>query len=40
MAFNFGAFVGGMAAGVTKAVDKKKEEEWDLKKFQMGRDCV
>ena len=35
MAFNFGAFVGGMAAGVTKAVDKKKEEEWDLKKFQM-----
>lgn len=35
MAFNFGAFVGGMAAGVTKAVDKKKEEEWNLKKFQM-----
>ena len=40
MAFNFGAFVGGMAAGVTKAVDKKKEEEWDLKKFQMEEDAV
>jgi hypothetical protein len=40
MPFNFGAFVGGLGKGVTKAIDRNKDEEWDLKKFQMEEDAV
>jgi hypothetical protein len=35
MAFNFGAFVGGVGAGITNVIEREKAEAWELKKFNL-----
>ena len=39
MAFNFGAFVGGMAAGVTKKINEEREERIDTEAFKRDQDA-
>ena len=39
MAFNFGAFLGGVGTGISNVVETKQAQAWDIKKFNMSQDA-